>query len=47
MLKIKRDINQQDFKIFDLHLSNLNASNFHPLEFVARVSNTQLQVGDN
>ena len=45
MLKIKRDINQQDFKIVDLHLSNLN--NFHSLEVVDRVSETQPQVGEN
>ena len=44
MLKIKRDINQQDLKIFDLH-SNLN--NFHSLEVVDRVSEAQLQVGEN
>ena len=45
MLKVKRDINQQDFKIVDLHLPNLN--NFHLLEVVDRVSETQLQVGGN
>ena len=43
MLKMKRDINQQDFK-FTI-LSNLN--NFHPLEVVDRVSETQLQVDEN
>ena len=37
MLKIKRDINQQ--------VSNLN--NFHSLEVANRVSETQLQVGEN
>ena len=42
MLKIKRDINQQDFKISIL--SNLN--NFHSLEVVDRVSEEQLQVGE-
>ena len=45
MLRIKRDINQQDFKIVDTHFSNLN--NFHSLEVVGRVSETQLQVGEN
>ena len=45
MLKIKRDINQQNLKFVDLHLSNLN--NFHSLEVVDRVSETQLQVGEN
>ena len=39
MVKIKGDINQQDFKIVDLLLSNLN--NFHPLEVVDRVIETQ------
>ena len=46
MLKIKYDINQQDLKRVDLSiLSNLN--NFHSLEVVDRVSETQLQVGEN
>ena len=45
MLKIKRKIKQQDLKIVDLPLSNLN--NFHSLEVVDRVSETQLQVGEN
>ena len=45
MLKIKCDINQQYLKTVDLHLSNLN--NFHSLEVVDRVSDTQLQVGEN
>ena len=45
MLKIKCDINQQDLKRVDPHLSNLN--NFHSLEVVDRVSETQLQVGEN
>ena len=44
MLKIKCDINQQDLKRVN-HLSNLN--NFHSLEVVDRVSETQLQVGKN
>ena len=34
MLMTKRDINQQDFKIFDLHFVN----NFHSLEAVDHVS---------
>ena len=42
MFKIKCDFNQQDLKTVDLHLSNLN--NFHSLEVVDRVSETQLQV---
>ena len=37
MLKIKCDINQQDLKRVD----------FHSLEVVDRVSETQLQVGEN
>ena len=45
MVKIKCDINQQDLKRVDLHFSNLN--NFHSLEVVDRVSETQLQVGEN
>ena len=45
MVKIKYDINQQDLKELTSILSNLN--NFHPLEVVDRVSETQLQVGEN
>ena len=45
MLKIKRDINQQDFDIVTFIWSNLN--NFHLFEVVYRVSETQLQVGEN
>ena len=45
MQKIKCDINQEDFKIETSILSNMN--NFHPLEVVGRVSETQLQVGEN
>ena len=47
MLKIKRNSNQQDLKIAYLTsvLSNLN--NFHSLEVVDRVSETQLQVSEN
>ena len=37
MLKIKRDINRQDLKNDDL--------NFHSLEVVDRVTETQLHVG--
>ena len=45
MLKIKCEINQQGLKRTDLPiLSNLN--NFHSLEVVDRVSETQLQVGE-
>ena len=44
MLMRKRDISHQDFKIVDLHLSNLN--NFHSLKVVNRVSEKQLQVGE-
>ena len=39
MLKIKYDINQQYWKTFE--------NNFHSLENVDRVSETQLQVGEN
>ena len=46
MLKIKRDINQQDLKIVDpFVLSNMN--NLQSLEIVKRVSNTQLQMSKN
>ena len=45
MLKIKCDTNQQDLKRVDLHVVNLN--NFHSVEVVDRVSETQLQVGEN
>ena len=45
MLNIKCDIKQQDFKLLTCILSNLN--NFHSLEVVDRVSETQLQVGGN
>ena len=45
MLKMNYDINQQYLKTVDLHFSNLN--NFHSLEVVDRVSETQLQVGEN
>ena len=39
MLNIKRDINQQDFTIADLF--------FGKSEVVDRVSETQIQVGEN
>ena len=45
MVKINCDINQQDLKRIDLHFVNLN--NFHSLEGVDRVSETQFQVGKN
>ena len=45
MLKIKCDNNQQYLQTVDLHFSNLN--NCHTLEVVDRVSETQLQVGEN
>ena len=45
MLKIKCDINQQDLKRIDLHFVKMH--NFHALEVVDRVSETQLQVGEN
>ena len=46
MLKIKCDSNQQYLKTVDLHfVKSLN--NFHSLEVVDRVSETQLQVGEN
>ena len=45
MLKIKCDINEQYLKTVDLHFVNLN--NFHLLDVVDRVSETQLQVGAN
>ena len=42
---MKGDNRQQDLKFVDSILSNLN--NFHSLEVVDRVSETQLQVGEN
>ena len=44
-LKIKCKINQQYLNIFDLHF--VKSDNFHSLEVVDRVSETQLQVGEN
>ena len=45
MLKVNRDNNQQDLKQLTSILSYLR--NFHSLEVVDRVSETQLQVGEN
>ena len=45
MLKIKCDTNQQYLKKVDLHFVDLN--NFHSLEVVDRVSETELKVGGN
>ena len=42
MLMIKCDIKRQYLKTVDLHLNN-----FHSLEGVDRVNETQLQVGEN
>ena len=42
MLKIKCDIDQQDLKRVDLHFVK-----YHSFEVVVRVSETQLQVGEN
>ena len=45
MLKIKCDINQQDLKTVDLHF--VKTEQFSLTEVVDRVSETQLQVGEN
>ena len=45
MLKIKSDVKQQDLIELTYILSNLH--NFHSLKIVDRVSETQLQVGEN
>ena len=45
MLKVKRDTNEQDFKIVKLYF--VKPDNFHSLEVVDRVSETQLQVDEN
>ena len=45
MLKIKRDINQEDSKSLTSILSSLNI--LYPFEVVHRGSETQLQVGKN
>ena len=52
MLKIKRDINQQDVKTVRFHVVNpLTAKlfnlNFHPLEVVSHWRDPQLQVSEN
>ena len=44
---MKRDINQQDFKIVDFHHYMSNPNYFHSVEVVNRVSETQLQVSEN
>ena len=45
MLKLKCDINKQDLNTVDLHF--VKSEYFHSLEVVDRVSETQLQVGEN
>ena len=45
MLKIKCDITQRYLKIVDPHF--VKSDYFHSLEVVNRVSETQLQVGEN
>ena len=45
MLNIKRDITQQDLKIAGFHF--VKYEQFHSLEVVNRVSEAQLQVGEN
>ena len=45
MWSIKRDINQQDFTIVHLHF--FKSDDFYPFEVVNRVSDAQLQVGEN
>ena len=45
MFKIKCDINQQDLKRVDIPF--VKPEKFHSLEVVDRVSETQLQVGEN
>ena len=45
MLNKTRGINQQDFKIVDPILSNIN--HFHSLQVVNRVNETHLQVDEN
>ena len=46
MLMLKRAINQQDLEIVDLYFSP-SLNNFHSLEIVNRVSETQLHVDEN
>ena len=43
MSEIKRDFNQQDF----LSIVFVKLNNFHSLEVVDRVSETQIQVAEN
>ena len=43
MVEIKRNTNQQDFKIIHLHCENMN--NFQSLKVVDHVSETQLKIG--
>ena len=45
MLKIKCDINQQYLKTDDIHF--VKSEQFSLIEVVDRVSETQLQVGEN
>ena len=48
MIKIPRDINQQDFKIAELAELHFVISGYlHSLEVVGCVSETQLHVGEN
>ena len=44
-VEVKRDINQQNHKIVEFHFVNFET--FAPMEVVARVSGTQLQVDEN
>ena len=44
---LQRDINQHDFKIESLTSILSNVNNFHSLEVVDRVSETQFQVSEN
>ena len=45
MLRQKRDINQEDVTIVDLHL--VKSAKFYSLEVVDRFSETQVQVSEN
>ena len=45
MLKIKCHINEQYLKTADLHF--VKSDHFHSFEVVDRVSETQLQMGEN
>ena len=42
LIKMKRDINQQDFKIVDLHFVK-----FESFEVMNHISTTQFQVDEN